>query len=63
MDSRGQDSCIAKVAPPTTQEIETRKANKTAKKYMTAGSPPVLMSRAVVGGLIIVIWIVLWWKG
>ncbi len=48
---------------PTQQEIEARKASKRVKDYIAGGSRLVLISRPVVGGLIIVIWIVLWWKG
>ena len=43
------------MAQPTEQKIETRKAAKRVKDYIAGGSRLVLISRAVVGGLIIVI--------
>ncbi len=51
------------MAQPTQQEIEARKAGKRVKDCIAGGSRLVLISRAVVGGLIIVIRIVLWWQG
>ena len=51
------------MAQPTTQEIEGHQANKRVKEYLDGGSRIVLISRGFVGGLIIVIWIVLWWLG
>ena len=48
---------------PTKQEIEPRKANKRIHAYLTGGSRPVLISRAIVGVLLIVISVILWWQG
>ncbi len=48
---------------PARQEIELRKANKRIHAYLAGGSRPVLISRAVVGALIVVIRIILWWQG
>ena len=46
----------------TKQETEPRKANKRINAYLAGGSRPVLISRGVVGVLLIVIWVVLWWQ-
>jgi hypothetical protein len=51
------------VGRPTKQEIEAREANRRINAYLSGGSRLVLISRAVVGGLIIVIMVVLWWQG
>ena len=51
------------MARPTKQEIEARKANKRINIYLAGGSRPVLISRAVVGGFLIAIRVVLWWQG
>jgi hypothetical protein len=63
MDLRRQDSFRARVSRPTNHEIEVRKANKRIKVYLAGGSRLVLVSRGVVGGLLIVILVVLWWLG
>ncbi len=63
MDMRRQDSSRARTAQPTQEEIEVRKAQKRIDVYIAGGSRPVLISRGIVGGFLIVIWVVLWWQG
>ncbi len=63
MDLRRQDSFGARVSRPTNYEIEARKANKRINVYLAGGSRLVLVSRGIVGGLLIVILVVLWWLG
>ncbi len=48
---------------PKRQGIEARKANRRIHAYLTGGSRPVLISRAIVGALLIVISLILWWQG
>ncbi len=47
----------------TKQEIEPLKANKRINAYLAGGSRPVLISRGIVGGLLLLICVVLWWQG
>ncbi len=47
----------------TKQEIESGKAHKRIRIYLTGGSRLVLMSRAIVGALILVISLIIWWFG
>ncbi len=63
MDLRRQDSFGARVSRPTNYEIEARNANKRINVYLAGGSRIVLVSRGIVGGLLIVILVVLWWLG
>ena len=48
---------------PTMQEIEAYKANARIKFYLAGGSLPVFISRGIVGGIVIVISLLLWWRG
>ena len=48
---------------PTIQEIEARKAAKRIDVYLAGGSRLVLISRAIVAGIMIGALIVLWWRG
>ena len=63
MDLRRQDSFGARVSRPTNYEIEVRKANERINVYLAGGSRTVLVSRGLVGGLLIVISVVLLWLG
>jgi hypothetical protein len=44
------------------QQIEARKANDRINYYLTGGSRPVFVFRGVLAGLLIIIWVVLWWQ-
>ena len=48
---------------PMKQETEARKANQRISYYLAGGSRLVYVSRAILAGILIVIWIVLWWQG
>ncbi len=63
MDIKRQDSFGVFVSRPTNYEIEVRKANERINVYLAGGSRTVLVSRGVVGGLLIVISVVLLWLG
>ena len=63
MDLSRQDSSRARTARPTQQEIEVRKAQKRIDDYIAGGSRPVLISRGIIGGFLVVMWVVLWWQG
>ncbi len=63
MDIKRQDSFGVFVSRPTNYEIEVRKANERINVFLAGGSRLVLVSRGVVGGLLIVILVVLLWLG
>lgn len=45
---------------PSRQEIESRKANLRVKAFIGGGSRPALVSRAVVGAILLTISLLLW---
>lgn len=47
----------------TRYEKELSAGNKRIHQYLTGGSRPVLISRAIVGALLLVISVMLWWQG
>jgi hypothetical protein len=47
---------------PTMQEIEALKAIERISYYLGGGSLPVYICRGVIAGVLVVIWIVLWWQ-
>ena len=49
--------------PLTKQEIEAYKANQRIQYYLAGGSRPVFISRGILAGILLVIWVVLWWQG
>jgi hypothetical protein len=48
---------------PTPQEIEAAKAKDRIDFYLAGGSRPVYISRWVLTGILVVIWLVLWSRG
>ena len=48
---------------PTPQQIETEKAKNRIDFYLAGGSRLVYISRWVLTGIVVVIWLVLWSRG
>ena len=51
------------MARPTLQKIEADKAKPRIDFYLAGGSRPVYISRWILTGIVVVIWLVLWWRG
>jgi len=48
---------------PNRQEVEAVKAKKRIDFYLAGGSRAVYISRWVVSAILVVFWLVLWWRG
>jgi len=53
----------AKVLWTTLQEIEAIKAKNKINDYLSGGSRANLFCRGIVAGLLLIIWVVLLWRG
>ncbi len=63
MDLSRDSSSKTRVPQPTQRDIEVRIANERINAYLAGASRPVIISRAVVGGFLLVTSAFLWWQG